>query len=60
MDETTLIVVALDGFAYILDTVEQVNEIDKVDTMVDECGGLDRIHQLQYFYLFYILYSHFA
>ena len=49
MDETTLIVVALDGFAYILDTVEQVNEIDKVDTLVDECGGLDRIHQLQNF-----------
>ena len=47
-DETTL-TVALDGLANILDTAENVDEIDKVATMVEECGGLDRIHQLQYF-----------
>ena len=47
-DETTL-TVALDGIANILDTAENLDEIDKVATMVEECGGLNRIHQLQYF-----------
>ena len=47
-DEMTL-TVALDGLANILDKAENVDEIDKVATMVDECGGLDRIHQLQHF-----------
>ena len=44
-DETTL-TVALDGIANILDTAENVDEIDKVATIVEECGGLDRIHHL--------------
>ena len=47
-DEMTL-TVALDGIANILDTAEIVDEIDKVATIVEECGGLDRIHHLQYF-----------
>ena len=47
-DETTL-TVALDGIANILDTAENLDDIDKVATMVEECGGLNRIHQLQYF-----------
>ena len=47
-DETTL-TVALDGLANILDKAENLEEVDKVATMVDECGGLDRIHQLQNF-----------
>ena len=37
-DETTL-TVALDGLADIMDKAENVDEIDKVATMIDECGG---------------------
>jgi hypothetical protein len=47
-DEKTL-TVALDGIANILDTAENMAEIYNVATMVEECGGLNRIHQLQYF-----------
>jgi hypothetical protein len=46
-DEMTL-AVALDGIANILATAENLDETDELANMVDECRGLNRIHQLQH------------
>ena len=43
-----ILAVALDGIANILDTAENLDETNELATMVDECGGLNRIHQLQH------------
>ena len=38
----------LDGIATIVTTAEKLNEVEKVAIIVEECGGLDRIHQFQH------------
>ena len=39
---------SLDGIANILTTAEKLNEFDNVAIMVENCGGLNRIEQLQH------------
>ena len=39
---------ALDGIATILTTAEKLDEVDKVATTLEECGGLHRIQHLQH------------
>ena len=46
-DEKTL-QVAFDGNANILATAERLDKIDKVASMVEKFGGLNRIQQLQH------------
>ena len=38
----------MNGIANILYSAENLDESDEFATMVDECGGLNRIHQLQH------------
>lgn len=45
-DPKTVLVV-LDGLANVLAAAEKMNELEKVSLHVEECGGLDRIENLQ-------------
>ncbi|XP_021920930.1 importin subunit alpha-1 isoform X2 [Zootermopsis nevadensis] len=42
-----IVVVVMDGLNNIMQTAEKMGEVDRVAIMIEECGGLDKLEQLQ-------------